>query len=134
MLRTIDVNLKIEVGQLKYEFPSNSLGLQSTDVVKGIGIRSNGKAKNGNTLVSAANIQQGFLNLKESGGRDLHQSLSLDYVLQLTQSDRFQMLPIPSGAMIYWEESSVTFLAGAEVANTTLELIIYYESSTDKNC
>ena len=129
MLRTVDVNLYINTDQTVYNFPNTSLGLLNTDRVAGVAIRAKGVSKTGNILVNEDQLNGGFLTLKQVGGRDIHQSLPLSYVLQLTQSDRFQMLPVPN-VDINWEESKIQFEATLS-AGTVLELIIYYKAVED---
>lgn len=129
MLRTVDVNINLSAAQTTYNFPNNSLGLLATDKVVGIAIRVDGKSKTDKALVNSDILAGGFITLKEKGGRDIHQSLALAYVYQLSQSDRFQMLPIPS-CPINWEESTINFVSTL-TDNTVLELIIYYKAAED---
>lgn len=135
MLRTIDINIAIKAGTNVYTFPSNSLGLLSTDSIKGIGIRTSGVNKDNKTLVSEVNLNKAFLNLKENGGKNIHANLSLGKVLEMSKSDRFQMLPISTEKGVYWEESTITMVGDSETTNEALELIIYFVSKEDAtNC
>jgi hypothetical protein len=130
MLRSINVNIAIKNGTQSYTFPNTSLGLLYTDIVVGIAVRTAGKSRNDKTLVNADQLGQTYLTLKEKGGKTIHQSLPFSYIVALTESDRFQMLPISESAEINWEESSIYSVANL-TDNTDLELIIYYKAIED---
>lgn len=134
MLRTIDINIPVVSGQGTYLFPSNSLGLLPTDIIKGIAVRATGVNKEGKTLINSDVLNQSFVTIKENGGKNIHASLSLGKVLEMSNSDRFQMLPISTKKGIHWEESKIIMLSG-EVTGRVIEFTIYFVSAEDAaNC
>jgi hypothetical protein len=135
MLRTIDINITVVAGQGTYKFPSNSLGLLPTDVVKGISLRSSGVSKNNGTLVSATNLNKAFLTLTENGGTVIHANLSLGKILEMSNSDRFQMLPIQTRKGVFWEESVINMVGDSETNNQVIEITVFFMKGEDAaNC
>lgn len=134
MLRTIEISIEVTSGQEVFQFPSNSLGLLKSDIVKGISMRTGGKNKNDASLVSSDILDQSFLTLKENGGKTIHQSLSLAKILSMSESDRFQMLPVEIFNGINWEESTIKSVATLTTGQVFEFTIFYITEEDSENC